>query len=168
MNDERVGAVTVRATCPVVEFPAAVIVAGVSVATATVVTVAVPVVAPDGIVIVAGTEAAADALDVSVTGYPVGGAALEIVTVTVAVVPPTTEAELTATVLIVGAFTVKAAPALAIPIAAPMLATVVVASWEVVTVKVAVLLPAAIETVAGTLATALSELRLTVTPPAGA
>jgi hypothetical protein len=49
-----------------------------------------------------------------------------------------------------------------------MFAVTVVATPDVVAVKVAMEAPAPIETELGTCAAALSELRETVTPPAGA
>jgi hypothetical protein len=89
-SDEAAGGVTVNVADRVVVPPAmAEMAPEVDALTGTVVTVKVAVVAPAGTVTVAGTDAAALALD-SLTTVPAGGAAMEMVTVPVEDGPPTT------------------------------------------------------------------------------
>jgi hypothetical protein len=167
LSPETVGAVTVKFPDPVEELEVAVMVTGVFAATADVVIAATPLVAPAAIVIDAGAVAAGE-LDDRLTTYPPGGAALEIVTVAEFPRPPTVEAFWSVTVETVGALTRRAPVTFDWPIVAPIFALVVVAIWEVVAVKVAELPPAGTLTEPGTWAAALSELNVTVMPPAGA
>jgi hypothetical protein len=101
-----------------------------------VVTVNVPVVAPDGTVIVAGTVALAFA-DVNATGNPPTGAGLEMVTVPVDGKPPGTEVGFRLSAVTVGGVTVSVA--LCGPPSLAVINTVLeLATAELVTVKVAV------------------------------
>jgi hypothetical protein len=126
------------------------------------VNVNVVLVDPAGIVTVAGTVPAAGVSEDRLTGNPPTGALLLIVTVPVEGVPPMTDVGFITTVASVGA--VIASGALAdVPSAEPeMLAVTFDGTITVVTVKVAELEPAGMVTVAGTVAAALSDARLTV------
>jgi len=150
-----------------VPFAVAVIVAVPVVLTATVVTVNVAVVAPAATVTVAGTVAPAR-FDESVIGSPPAGAGLEMVTVPVEFVPPSTVVGLSERVVTVGALTFRGPVTLVVPSVAPIFATTLVVIPDVVTLNVAVLEPAGTVTEPGTWAAALSELRVTVSPPDGA
>jgi hypothetical protein len=124
--------------------------------TATVVTVAVIVVAPAGTVTVAGTVAAA-LLEVKATLSPPLGAAALIVTVAVEEVPPTTDVGFSVTAVTPGAFTGRL-PLKVAPFAVALIVAVTdVETAVVVTLKVAVFDPVANETLAGTVAAALLD-----------
>ncbi len=126
----------------------------------------VPLVAPAAMLNDAGTVAAAVLLEWRVTGYPPVGAALEIVTVPVEAVPPTTDVGFKVKVVIVGAVTVSVAVAVEPLSAAVMTDELFVVIASDVAVNVAVVAPAATVTVAGTVAAAVvAELRLTTVPP---
>ena len=162
---------TVRPAVRVVPPNEAVIVATVEVVTADVVTVNVRLVAPAGTVTLAGTVADAELSD-SVTTAPPDGAAAVSVTVPVDELPPTTVVGLTDT-----ADSVAAAGARVIPSAANSVVllsvafswTVVLSTGNVVMVNDALVAPAGMVTVGGTLAEPGRLLpRLTVTPPEGA
>ena len=148
-----------------------VIAATVEVVTAEVVTVNVRLVAPAGIVTLAGTVTAAELSDKLTTAPPEGAAALSV-TVPVEELPPTTAVGLTDT-----ADNVAAAGARVIPSAANSVVllsvafswTVVLSTGNVVMVNDALVAPAGMVTVGGTLAEPGRLLpRLTVTPPEGA
>ena len=123
---------------------------------------------PAGIVTVAGTVPAAVLPEVRATTNPPVGAALVIVTVPVEAVPPVTAVGLNVSPERVGAVSARAAEALVPFTEAEMLAVAFAPTATVVTVKVAVVVPAATVTEAGTVAAALSDARLTVKPPTGA
>jgi hypothetical protein len=128
-----------------------------------VVTVKVVDVAPAATVTELGTVALV-LLDERLTDIPPVGATPVRVTVPVDEVPPVTEVGLSETPLRVGGLMVRVADWLT-PLKLPCIVAVV---WEatavVVTVKVAVVAPAATETLAGTVALVLLEERLTVIP----
>lgn len=148
-------------------FAAAVIVAEVAEATPVVFTVNVAVLAPAATVTVAGTEAAAT-LEVRFTTTPPAGAMEAMVTVPVEAVPPTTEVGATTKSETWGPVIVKFAEP-AFPFAVAVIFAVLAApTATVLTVKVAVVAPAATVAVAGTVADVLSEARFTTRPPAGA
>lgn len=117
--------------------------------TATVLTVNVAEVAPAATVTVAGTVADVE-LELRLTGYPPVGAALEMVTVPVLLVPPTTLVGFNVTLLTVGPSTMSGPVILVVPTCAPMLAVTVLTTPLVVAVKVAVEEPAGTGTVPGT------------------
>jgi len=144
-----------------------VIVAVVSEATATVVTVNVVLVEPAGIVAVAGTVAELELL-LSEIGSPPVGAAVPIVTVPVELLPPKTLVGDKVSAVTVGGLIVNVAVA-DLPLAvAVIVAAALVDTGTVVTVKVALVAPAATVTEAGTVALALLLDRLTASPPVGA
>jgi hypothetical protein len=111
-------------------------------------------VAPAGTVTAAGTVAAVVRLLRSVTVVPPGGAAMETFTLPTDGAPPTTLEGVRETLEAVTTRTERFAERVFVP-EVPEIATVVFAATaEVVTVNVAVVLPAAITALAGTLATA--------------
>lgn len=163
-----VGAVTVRVVCCGVPVPrVAVIVAVAFVATAVVVIGKVAVGWPAVTETDPGTVAE-PAFDDRVTVSPPAGAGPLSVTVPVEAVPPTTEVGFTATVVSVGASTVKVALAVLAPTVAVMIAGVFVPTAVVVALKVAAKFPAVTVTEAGTVTAALPELSITTVPPVGA
>jgi hypothetical protein len=120
---------------------------------------------PAGTVTDAGTVPAEVLFELSVTTNPPVGATLEIVTVPVAVFPPTSEFGLIATLIRRGAVTANGADAEEPLSVALMLAVAFVGTARDVTVNVAVLAPAGTVTVpdAGTVAAeVLSDARVTV------
>jgi len=130
---------------------------------AVVVAVKVAVVAPAATVTVAGTVTAA-LLELRVTTVPPVGAAPVIVTVPVELVPPATLAGLKLSALITGVVTVRTADAEVLLNAAEIVEVPLTAN--VVIGKVAVVLPAATVTEAGTVAAAvLEDVRVTISPP---
>jgi hypothetical protein len=140
------------------------------------VTVKLALVAPAGTVTLAGTLAAALPL-VSATAAPPPGAAPLSVTVPCAVAPPLTEVGLSASPLTTGpvvpgagAKTVRVALDVTPAYVAEIVTGVrVVTEVLVVAVKVALVAPAGIVTLAGTVATeGLPLFRVTLAPPAGA
>lgn len=145
----------------------AVIVTAVTAVTVDVVTVNVAVVAPAATVTEAGTVAAT-LLDASVTTMPPAGAADNKVTVPVLDVPPVTDVGFKATVLSTGAVIPRDADWLIAPFVAVIVLAVFAATAVVVTVKVAVVEPAATVTLDGTVAVALLDASVTTKPPAGA
>jgi len=161
-------AVIVRVAVCDTPFDVAVMVELVSVATDFVDTVNVAVVAPAATETVVGTLAVVP-LAASATDKPPVGAALARVTVPVDVLPPVTEVGLRATEATVGAVIVNDAVTGVPPFAeAPIEAVWFVATAAVVTVKVPLVDPAAMEAVAGTVAAELFEERATDIPPVGA
>lgn len=145
----------------------AVMFAAAALLTTVVVTLHDPVVAPEGTTTVAGTEAT-PLSDFKFTVNPTDGAALEIVTVPFALLPPRTEEGETDTAVRTGAVTPKVVFRV-VPLKAALIVTVVlVDTGTVMTLKVAVLAPATTVTVEGTVADALSEVKLMVRPPVGA
>ena len=136
-------------------------------ATGVVVTVNVPVVAPAAIVAVAGTVAAA-LLEANVIERPPAGAALLIVRVPVEETPPATVVGLSVNAVRVGAVIASDALELVPFDVAVIFAVAFAPTATVVTVKVPLVAPAAIVAVAGTVAAALFDARLTLSPPAGA
>jgi hypothetical protein len=149
--------------------PAAVpvIVAVVTVATPAVVTVNVAVVAPWATVTVAGTVAAVLS-DERFTTKPPAGATLASVAVPVADVPPITIVGLSETLEMAGGLIVRAAVFVTPPAVAAIVAVVTVPIAVVVTVHVAVVAPAGTIAFAGKVAAALSLVRFTAKPAAGA
>ncbi len=130
--------------------------------------VKVTVVLPAGIVTVAGTVPAAVLSELRATTNPPTGALPEIVTVPVEFVPPKTDVGLKVRVVTTGAVTVNVAVDV-LPLSVPtMLAVTSAGTITVVAVKVALVEPAGITTLAGTVTLALSDVRATVVPPAGA
>jgi hypothetical protein len=137
-------------------------------ATAVVVTVKVPLLAPPAMLKLplAGTMAAPFAL-IRLTTKPPGGAGPVSTTVPVTFVPPVTEPELNVNDRIVAEFTVSVVFAL-VPSVAVTVTGVVVATPTVVAVNVCDVLVAGTKTPAGTVTAALPLLRETMIPPAGA
>lgn len=131
----------------------------------------VAVVAPAATVTLAGTDAVVDLFDAIVTTVPPAGAAFVSVTVPVAFTVPTTEAGVTVKALrAAGAgVTVRAAVFVVPPYAAEIVRAVEDVTARLVMTKVALVDPAGIATLAGTVAAAvLLEVSVTTTPPAGA
>ena len=153
----------VRLILPVVAFIEAVV----AEPTGRVDTVKEAVVAPAATVTVAGTLALV-VLDARVTASPPTGAWPFKVTVPVEGVPPITEVGLSVNPVMVGGTMVSVAETVVPPSVADSDALVVLATGEVVIVKVLDVAPAATVTVAGTTALELSDERLTVSPPIGA
>jgi len=132
------------------------------------VTVKVPVVAPAAIVIVAGTVATAGVPEVKLTVRPPTGAGLLIVTVPVEVDPPGTDVGLSERPETVGAVIVKL-PVCDVELAVAVIVTgVLAATANVVIAAVPVVAPAAIVIVPGTVADAVLEVSVIVSPPGGA
>ena len=144
-------------------------VAAVEPVTAVVVTVKVALLLPLAIVTLAGTVAA-DESELNATVRPPTGAGALKVTVPWEVVPPVTLAGLIAIVLRLagGASSVRTAVLVIPSYTALMVAAVEPVTAVVATVKVALLLPLAIVTLAGTVADNESELKATARPPLGA
>ena len=135
--------------------------------TANVLTTNVADTLPEGIVTDAGTVAE-PTLDDSFTTMPVLGAGPERLTVPVELVPPTTLVGLSVRLVNTGGFTVRVVVTLMLFNVAVKVMVFTVATAVVFATKLAVWLPADINTVAGTM-TDLSELvSLTVAPPLGA
>jgi hypothetical protein len=168
-TEERPAGVTVKVAVLLTLLKVAVIVAGVLVATGSVVAVKVAVVAPAATVTDAGTWAAAVLLEVSETAKPPVGAGLASVTVPVEGLPPMTEVGDRPTDVSTGGVTVKVAVLWTLSKVAVIVTGVLVATGSVVAVKVAVVAPAATVTDAGTWAAAgVLELSVTTKPPVGA
>jgi hypothetical protein len=147
----------------------AVIVTGVLVATGSVVVVKVAVVVPAATVTDAGTWAAAVLLELRETAKPPVGAGLESISVPVEELPPTTEVGDRPTDVRTGAVTARVADRLTLLKTAVTVTSVSEATGSVVAVKVAVVVPAATVTDAGTWAAAvLLEVNVTTAPPVGA
>ncbi len=136
-----VGPVTANVAVADVEFAEAVIVAEELVATATVVMVKVPVVAPAGTEAVAGTVAAAN-VDDREMGSPPVGAALEIVTVPTELAPPRTDVGLRVRPVTVGPAIARLPAADVVPTLAEIAAVTFAATATVETVKVVEIDPA--------------------------
>jgi len=163
------GTVTVRVAFA--DWPPAVAVMVLVVVAPTVseVTVKLAEVVPAGMVTDPGTVAAVLLLDVKATAKPPVGALLLIVTVAVDGVPPATVVGLRVTALTTGGLTVMVAVLFVVPVAAVIVGVVTVPTARVVTVKVALVWPAATTTDVGTVAAVVAfELRVTVVPPVGA
>ena len=145
-------------------------VAGVAAFTALVFTVNVALVAPAATVTLAGTVAADALLERETTAPPLGAAPLSV-TVPVDDVPPLTVAGLTATedsTAAVAGFTVSRVVLVVPPYEAVMVTGVAAVTALVVIVNVALLVPAATVTLAGTVAADTLLERSTTTPPLGA
>jgi hypothetical protein len=167
VREESVGALIVSAVDLLTPY-VPVIVAVVLATTGVVVMVKVADRAPAAIVTLRGTCAAGVLLLIKVTTAPTVGAAPLRVTVPVELLPPTTEIGDGVTEDRDAAVTVSVAFVL-VPRVAVTMEVVVEATPNVVTVKVADVLPANTITLAGTLAAAVLLLvRLTETPPVGA
>jgi hypothetical protein len=166
-TDLMVGAVRLTAAETVEPFDVAEIFAVVGAATATVVTVKVVVVAPPATVADAGTVAAALSED-SGMDKPDAGAGLLRVIVPVELIPPNPEVGDKIKLLRTGPEMARGALAFVPFAAAVMLAVALGETATVETFTVAVFDPAANLTVAGTVAAALSDDRLTVYPFEGA
>lgn len=139
----------------------------VSVETAFVLTVKIASCEPAATVTVTGTVAAAS-LDSKVTTRPPAGALVSRLTIPVAVLPPATPAGEMVITETRGAVTVRSAFA-AVPLdVAVIVADVFADTAIVVIVKVALVAPSATVTLAGSVAAASLDARLTTTPPAGA
>ena len=146
----------------------AVRVTAVTAVTALVVTANVALLAPGATVTDAGTVAALRLLLASVTIAPPTGAAVPSVTVPVLPTPPFTAAGLTVTPTS-GGFSVSVTILDAPTEVAVMLACVTAVTAFVMTAKLAVVVPAATVTAAGTVAAfVLPLVSVTTAPPAGA
>src|SRR5919198_1522644 len=137
--------------------------------TALVVMLNVALVAPAAIVTLAGTDAAGLLLE-SATWAPPVGAGPSSVTVPVPALglPPVTLAGLMPSEEITGGSTVSEALCVAPPDVPEIVTAVAVATAFVVTLKVALVAPAATVTLAGTAAAGLLLVSVTCWPPAGA
>src|SRR5919198_2330643 len=135
--------------------------------TALVVMLNVALVAPAATVTVAGTEAAGLLLE-SATCAPPAGAGPFSVTVPELGLPPVTLAGLMPSEEITGGGTVSEALCVAPPDVPEIVTAVGVATAFVVTLKVALVAPAATVTLAGTAAAGLLLVSVTCWPPAGA
>jgi hypothetical protein len=161
------GGLTVSVAVAEVPPEAAVIVAEAAVATAVVVIVNVPEVAPAATVTLAGGTALALLEDKVTTSPPVGAGPVKV-TVPVEDVPPTTDVGETVRLVgtggvIVSTFVTDVPPAVAV-----MVAAVEVPTGVVETVKFPPTVPAGTVVVAGTVALVLLDDRVTTNPPAGA
>jgi hypothetical protein len=137
--------------------------------TEVVVTVNVALVAPAATVTLAGTVATEVLLLVSVTAAPPAGAAPFKVTVPVDEVPPVTLVGLSVTLEGMGALTARFADFVVPLNTAEILTVAFAATGVVVIVNVALVVPAATVTLAGTVAAAVLLLvSVTAAPPAGA
>ena len=168
LTETSVGTVMERVAVPLFPLTVAVIVAVTATLTAAVVTVNVADVCPAATVTVPGTIAD-ELLDASAINKPPVGAGPLSVTVPVDDVPPATVVGFNTTDATSGDVTVSDALAVVEKAAAVIVDVASVPTGFVVTVNVAVVCPAAIVTVAGTVAAPLFEdVRLTTVPPAGA
>jgi len=162
-----VGAVIASTVVGEVPFAVAVMVDVPFVATATVVTLNVAVVAPPATDTDAGTVTAA-LLEVNVTVKPAVGATEPSVTVPVEPSPPTTVVGLTETDATVGAVTARVVVAECVPklvVVAVIVSLSFAATATVVTVNVVLLEPAGTVTDAGTVAFLLLDVRATGSAP---
>ena len=167
VTDETVGAVMASAPLALLPLADAEIFAVTFAPTATVVIVAVPVVAPAAIVIGAGAIAAALS-EAIVTVNPPAGAGEPIVTVAVEEVPPTTGVGLSVTVVTLGPVT----PRVAVP-EVPLMAAVIVADKSAATATVVIgnvadVCPAVIVTDAGTVTEGELDVRAIISPAGAA
>lgn len=135
--------------------------------TADVLIVNVAVADPAATVTVAGTEADA-LLDVKFTTVPPFGALPVSVTVPVEGLPPGTDVGERVMLLTPAGLIVRVAVTEVLPSEAVIVALVTDETLFVLTVKVAVVEPAATVTVAGTVALPMLDFRFTRSPPAGA
>lgn len=165
------GGFTVSAAVRVTPASTAEIVAVVAAVTAVVVVLNVALVAPAATVMLAGTAAAAALLDNATTAPP-DGAALVSVTVPVDELPPVTLAGLSASVFRLAGggtgVTVSVVVRLTPLYVAVSVAALLAPTALVLTVKPALVAPAATRTLAGTLAAAWLLESATTAPPLGA
>ena len=163
------GASSVSTAVLVIPSYTALMMAAVEPVTAVVVTVKVALLLPLAIVTLAGTVAD-DESELNATVRPPTGAGALKVSVPWEVGPPVTLVGLIAIVLRLagGASSVRTAVLVIPSYTALMVAAVEPVTAVVATVKVALLLPLAIVTLAGTVADAESELSATARPPLGA
>jgi len=138
------------------------------VTTASVVTLKLAVVAPAATVTVAGTVAADVVPDARLTVKPPVGAAELIVTVPTDVPAPVTVVGLRLRALTVGAVIASDAVVLLPASVAVTVAEALAATAVVVTLKFALVDPAGMVTVAGTVAAALLDASVMLVPPVGA
>lgn len=168
-RDARLAGLTVTDAVIAVCCFTAEIVTGVAAATPSVVTVNVTDVAPEGTVTEVGTVAAAVFELKMKTGTPPVGAAGEIVTVPVTLLPPMTVAGASVRPVGRGAVVVSDEFAKEAPRAAEMVFATSLPTSVVVAVNVAVEAVAGTVTDAGTLTTEVSEhVKATTAPPVGA
>jgi len=142
----------------------AVIVTLTGLVTVVVATVNVAVLLPAEMFTVAGTVADVELDDSEITAPPTPIGPLRV-TVPVEEFPPTTDVGLSVTLVRVGALMVNVAVFVVLPCVPVIVAVVVEATEDVVTVNVAVVAPAGTVTVPGTSATVAEELRLMTLPP---
>jgi hypothetical protein len=135
--------------------------------TAKVFTVALAVVAPAGIVKLAGTVATAVLELDKVTTAPPAGASPLSVTVAVELLPPGTLVGLSVIDVSAAGFTVSLADLVSVPYVAEIVTVVVALTGCVWTATVAEAAPAGIVTLLGRFATAVSPLERVITAPAG-
>ena len=166
-NAVTLGGLTTSSVVAVAVSSVALIVAVTELATCVVPTVKVLLIEPAGTVTVAGTVTPARLLESETTIPPVG-ALLDNVTVPVELLLPTTLDGATETDANRPARTAKAPVTLDVGVLAVTTTPVSVETAFVVTVKIASCEPAATVTVAGTVAEASLESRLTTRPPVGA
>ncbi len=137
-------------------------------ATASVVTLKVPLLAPPAMLKLAGTVAALVLLLIKVTVRPTGGAGPLKTNVPTEPTPPVTGLGLNVSDVITAGLTVSVPVTLLAPSVAVTVTTVALATPTVVAVNVCDVFPAAIITVAGTVTEGSPLLKETVIPPVGA
>lgn len=169
VTDAKPARLTVRAAVTTVCCFTAEIVTGVAAATPKVVTANVTDVAPEGTVTEVGTVAVGTLELERKTGTPPVGAAAEIVTVPVTLLPPTTVVGASVRAVGRGAVAVSVAFAEEVPRVAVMTVPTSFPTATVVAVNVAVEAAASTVTDAGTVTTAVADDdKVTTVPPTGA